>query len=188
MRTDRAGVNPFTDIRSLVPQPATIFDVGANIGQSAIRFRRLFPSGDIHSFEPSSSTFQLLTKAVANVPKMHVWNFGMGEECHRRTFFENRESVLSSFLPLGEQSWASPVIAESEMDISTVDCFCSDNSIKRIDILKSDTQGFDLNVLKGAGQMLRDGNISAILTEINFRSVLRRPRFGCSDFRLHDFP
>ena len=53
------------------------------------------------------------------------------------------------------------------MHVDTIDDFCSANRIPKIDILKIDTEGFDLNVLKGAKQMLSRGQIAFIYTEFN---------------------
>ena len=53
------------------------------------------------------------------------------------------------------------------MHVDTIDDFCSANKIPKIDILKIDTEGFDLNVLKGAQQMLSRGQIAFIYTEFN---------------------
>ena len=48
----------------------------------------------------------------------------------------------------------------------TLDYYCKYNKIKKIDILKSDTQGCDLNVLRGAKKIL--SNTSILIVEINF--------------------
>ena len=56
------GRDPFADMKRLLgakPSPV-IFDVGANVGQSVGMFKQVFPSGMIHSFEPSPSTFREL--------------------------------------------------------------------------------------------------------------------------------
>ena len=44
------------------------------------------------------------------------------------------------------------------------------NNINRIDLLKIDTEGFELEVLQGAGKMLDDGSISFIYAEVGFQS------------------
>jgi FkbM family methyltransferase len=169
-RTSRPGFDPFADLHTLIAEPAVIFDVGANVGQSARKFRPLFPDAVIHSFEPGAQAFAQLQQELKADPKSRAWNFGLGETRQRRTFFENRETVLSSFLPSGKDSWqdgGSPI----ECELSTVDSFCESAAIGRIDILKSDTQGYDLNVFKGASRMMKEAKIGAILTELNFTEI-----------------
>jgi hypothetical protein len=50
---------------------------------------------------------------------------------------------------------------------TTLDVFCEENSIGSIDILKIDTEGFDLIVLQGAERMLQNGRIKFIHVEYN---------------------
>ena len=53
------------------------------------------------------------------------------------------------------------------VDCTTIDRFCSECSIKKIDVLKIDTEGFDLEVLKGATSMLAHKAIKFIYFEFN---------------------
>ena len=78
--------------------------------------------------------------------------------------------MLSSFLPAGKDSWQGESSVR-EAELYTVDDFCIAHSVQRIDILKSDTQGYDLNVFKGASWMMREGRIGLVFTEINFDNI-----------------
>src|SRR5262245_20899324 len=67
------GISDTEDIARIVPKVKTILDVGANTGQSAIRFRAAFPRARIISFEPVSETFKELQRRTA----------GLDIDCHR---------------------------------------------------------------------------------------------------------
>jgi hypothetical protein len=54
------------------------------------------------------------------------------------------------------------------VDVETVDHFCEEHQIRRIDILKSDTEGYDLEVLNGARGMLQSGSVRLVYFEVNF--------------------
>ena len=60
--SDRLSLELEIDLQRLcVAEPVRcIFDVGANMGQSAARFAREFPSAQIYSFEPVKQTFAAL--------------------------------------------------------------------------------------------------------------------------------
>jgi len=53
------------------------------------------------------------------------------------------------------------------IQFSTVDQFCSGNKITAIDFLKIDTEGHDLEVIKGADRMLRSGAIGLLTAEVS---------------------
>ncbi len=49
--------------------------------------------------------------------------------------------------------------------LSTIDNYCNENKIDRIDLLKLDVEGHELKILKGASQMLAENKISNIQVE-----------------------
>ena len=51
------------------------------------------------------------------------------------------------------------------VDCVTIDSFCRRSGITAIDVLKTDTEGFDLSVLKGASDMLARGGVKFVFTE-----------------------
>ena len=53
-----------------------------------------------------------------------------------------------------------------EVIITTVDLFCREQGIPRIDVLKIDTEGYDLEVLKGARELLASGKVAYVMTEV----------------------
>jgi hypothetical protein len=55
------------------------------------------------------------------------------------------------------------------VEVTTVDNFADENRVSRIDLLKIDTEGFDLEVLKGAKRMFAEGRIQFTLVEVGFR-------------------
>ena len=56
----RHGVEDVLDIRRFIAPDEVLLDVGANIGQTAIRFRAAFPRARIVSIEPVAATFNQL--------------------------------------------------------------------------------------------------------------------------------
>jgi FkbM family methyltransferase len=154
-----------------------VFDIGANVGQSVQQFRKFFMNAEIHSFEPGEQAFQELTKNTQGMGGVHLVNSGMGARRETKTYVENEFSDMNSFLEPGEDVWGS-VIRRRALQLETVDDYCMGSGIAHIDILKIDTQGYDLEVLRGAGQMLRDRKIDLIYLEVIFSRMYRgSPRF-----------
>lgn len=173
-RRDRCGVDPVLDMTRFVPDGSqrTIFDVGANRGQFLNQLRLHYSQAAIHSFEPSPATFQALSAKTAGMANVSTWNLALGARAGKSTLLENVSSDMSSMLELGSQGHGR-VEKHTEIDIQTVDDFCQKHSISRVDILKSDTQGYDLEVFKGAERMMRENRIGLVYSEITFDEIYK---------------
>lgn len=188
----KPGKDPFSDMAHFVQTDRpVIFDVGANVGQTISRIRSWFPTCVIHSFEPGPATFRSLSQNASDLKDVSLWNCALGSTTGQATFLENSFSEMSSFLPLGNDGWGE-VTKETSVDVNTVDQFCSDQGIEQIDVLKCDTQGFELEVFKGAKSTISANRIGLIYFEVTFSDIYENlPTFAeiyeflaNNDFRL----
>ena len=162
--THHSGRNPYADMANIVKtNNPMMFDVGANVGQTINELRKYFPNGTINAFEPNPIAFELLKQNVSALPRVHFWNSGLGSTTGQIPFFENSCTDMSSFLKLDEMGWGTE--KKSFARITTIDQFCLEHKIDSIDILKIDTQGFELEVLKGAGTMISNNQIQLVYFE-----------------------
>ncbi len=170
----RQPSDAFSDMRRFIPAGAdpVILDVGANVGQSVKRFKTVFPSSVIHSFEPSRETFAVLKQNLAHEQDVLAWPYALGSSVGEQLFQENIDSDMSSFLELSTAGWGA-VKKQEKVAVTTVDQFLADHSIAKIDILKSDTQGYELEVFKGAEDAMRQGRIGLIYFEFIFAEMYR---------------
>jgi FkbM family methyltransferase len=166
----------FADMKRLcATRNPLVLDVGANVGQSILRFRESFDNPSIHAFEPGEETFAILSDRMRAVPNVFLTNAALGARCENRVFVRHAESEMSSLLEPGPDCWGS-VLSRSEIQLRTVDGYCHERGIRHVDILKSDTQGFDLEVLKGAQETLR--NTHLVYIELIFSQMYQgNPRF-----------
>lgn len=163
-------VTPEGDIERLLrgARDEVVFDVGANIGETAAAYRAMLPTSTIHCFEPSPGTFRELTANVSG--KVHLVNAAVGAAPGQLALQENEGSVMSSLLPLGPDGWGR-VTKVTEVPVVTIDGYCDEHRVDRIDLLKTDTQGYDLEVLRGARRMLQTASVALVLTEMNFATL-----------------
>jgi FkbM family methyltransferase len=178
-RPPEVGQSALADMQRFLPGGVRpiILDVGANTGQSVKRFRRAFPSSIIHSFEPSQRIFDQLKINVTGQHDVFAWNCAVGSAVGKQTFLENTHSDMSSFLELSKTGWGK-IVKESTVDVTTVDQFLADRQIERVDILKSDTQGYDFEVIKGAEQAMRRNTVGLLYFEFIFSDMYKNlPRF-----------
>ena len=178
------GIDPWYDVQRLSDRldlpVTTIIDVGANVGQSAATFLEHFPSARIISFEPHHPSFETLSQAIAS-PRFRAVNLALGDRAGESVLHECPESsVLNSLLAatpttaLGRRA-TRPVTTRVE----TLDRWCEREGVPTIDLLKIDTEGFDLNVLRGAEALLSRGAVSFVFTE--FFAVQPRSEFEGGD-------
>ena len=166
------GVDLWDDIKFILGESSPIcIDVGANKGQTIESILATFNTPIIHAFEPSSDVFDLL-EATNFGNNVSIYNLAMGSEVASREFINYSESRLSSFLPMDtDEENRFREIEKKNVEIvgiSTVDNFMRSNNIVKIDLLKIDTQGFDLEVLHGARSALEAGAVKLVLIEMNF--------------------
>jgi FkbM family methyltransferase len=154
-----------------------VLDVGANRGQSIERLRRVFARPVIHAFEPGRDTFVALQRRAAGIPDLHVNNVAVGARAESRTFIDTEPDEMSSLLEPSTDAWGR-IKRRYAVEVITVDDYCAARGIDLIDILKSDTQGFDLDVMKGAERMIGRRAIRFIYTEVTFSDMYEGlPRF-----------
>jgi FkbM family methyltransferase len=169
---DAAGRDPFLYMKSAlqnVPSPV-IFDVGANVGQSITRFRCLWPQSVIHAFEPGRTSFSELQRRTAGAERVHLTHAAVGASAGWHEFQENSQGDMSSFLDPSQDAWGT-IVDRYEVPVTTVDLYRAERSVPRVDILKIDTQGFDLHVLHGARGSLEQGQVRFVLLELIFASL-----------------
>jgi FkbM family methyltransferase len=173
------GYDAFPDMVRLTQagDRPTVFDIGANLGQTVGNFRLHFRRPVIHSFEPGEATFQQLKENTEAVPDLSLNKLALGSRVERRVFLENEYAVMSSFLEPDRDSWGK-VTGRTELDLDTLDNYCSRASVASIDILKTDTQGFDLEVLRGSVGMLGRHRVHLIFMEVIFSQMYK----GQGDF------
>lgn len=176
-----AGLDVASDIKRVMKNQhiSTIFDVGANEGQFCLYFQKNFPQSIIYSFEPVNETFAELEKNTSHLKNINRFNHAFGNTTDQKQIYLNNNSGKNSLVDSlqkidskNENSKKSQLIT-----IKKIDDFCSENKIDSIDIIKTDTEGFDLEVIKGASSLLEQRKINFIITEMGFSTADDRHTF-----------
>jgi FkbM family methyltransferase len=153
-----------------------LLDVGANIGKYAIALSREFPGAKIFSFEPNKNTFEILKQNVRE--KAECINAGLGSEVKTGKIYTYADSITSSHASIYSDVFKvfheAEKIVDFDFEMVTVDNFCAQRGLKEIDLLKIDTEGNELEVLKGCGKMLSEDSIKIIQFEFGECDVFSR--------------
>lgn len=137
----------FKDIAKVLPEwkPTVIFDVGANVGQSALAYAAVFPEAKIHSFEPVPASFDALKAATASNPNITAHFVALGKKRGRVRMIANGMKTTNKVV--GDDTDQS----EGMIDVksNTGWNYAKRLDVDRISFLKIDTEGQDYNVLAG---------------------------------------
>jgi len=150
----------------------TVFDVGANVGDLTLLFSRFAGNdGHVHAFEPTPVTFGKLgtiikvagrTNVVLNQcavsDKAGVLTFNVYTETHQTW------NTLAD-RPLEKYGVNIPAPEKIEVKSISIDDYCTENKIDRIDLLKIDVEGAELHVLKGARRMFAENRVRICMFE-----------------------
>jgi len=146
------GVDFAYDARHiLVPEKVqVVFDVGANIGQSADRYRLTYPNARILCFEPVSTTFQELNRRVATWRQVETYHLAFGSTAGPKSIHINSDPISSvnSFVNAFDGDLKEVV------QVQTLDEFCLKNSIDNVDLLKIDVEGFEYEIITAFDKFL----------------------------------
>jgi len=157
--------NSDDDQKRLIPGAKVIFDVGANVGQTAKTYRQLFPSAQIWSFEPFPASYESLCRSLSD-QEFHPIPLALSDQVASTTLNIGAASITNSLLRRETDSGKTILI-----QTDTVDHFCSEHGIPSIDILKVDVEGAENRVFKGAQKMFSQGAIRSVFVEVYFDPV-----------------
>jgi FkbM family methyltransferase len=163
------GYDVCLDIANLVPSSRikTICDVGANVGRYALQFQQYFPSAAVFAFEPVKATFQELELNTRKCPTIKCYNVALSNAVGQEVLFHQPHSEWNT---LAKPLNAGTAESVSEMvEVSTVDAVLGPQ-IDTIEILKTDTEGLDLEVLQGAQQFLSQRQVAFVYSEVGFHA------------------
>jgi len=151
-------------IKSKVDRNPVVFDVGANSGNYSLLIMNSMPEANIHAFEPLKETFTLLSHNC-NVPHIHVYNFGFSDENKSRLIYFNLNNLLPSLYHRDLRHLNMSLSQSESIDLKTLDSFCAETKITKIDFLKIDIEGHEFYALKGAEKLIMNNCIRFIQFE-----------------------
>ena len=127
-----------------------VIEVGSNIGSHTIMLSKAVgENGKVYAFEPQRHTFQLLCANLAlnEIFNVHAFNQAAGESNKLEKF-----PIIDPRHPnnFGASSFFERNFPSEEVNVITIDSI----NIKRLDFLKMDAEGYEMNILFGAKETI----------------------------------
>lgn len=148
-----------------------VFDIGANVGSHTLPIAKIIgSSGKVYAFEPvpwaldklkrnlSLNDFEnveIVPIALSDVTKKN-------QEFSLRASFQNgNASPVNPDGKLNDNWWSH--CQKVHVDLDTVDHFILENGLANPDLIKLDVDGFEVKVLRGAVNLLRESSPTIIM-------------------------
>ena len=178
-----------------------IFDVGAFNGLDGLILALINPKIKVHAFEANPDLINIIKinkKKIENYKKVKIKNyklnnFAVSNKNGFLTFNIAKNPTVSSLNEFSkdiDKSWPGyreahcSVIKKIKVKSITLNKYCEDNKIKKINYLHIDTQGSDLKVLKGLKEKIKIVNRGVLETAINRKKSLYNKNHTLQEVRI----
>ena len=160
-------------LQSDIPKGGTIIDAGGNVGIAAAWFLGHFPDASMHVFEPAAENFGFLTRNLAGFPNARAFKQGVGKAAGIYDLLHGEFAGMHSLLPgLADEGGTVECI-----EVVTLADHMEEHGIAKIDLLKLDIEGSELDALYGLGERIRD--VDVIVGEVH-EALIPVDTFHCT--------
>lgn len=149
---DLENIRPLSSFRC-------VFDVGANLGQTVLKFSELFPCAEIHAFEPVADNFDKLAATIGTRRGVRLNKMALSD------FVGVSEININPSPGTHSLNYQHGSGLKETIKLTTLDAYCAENGIGKIDLCKIDVEGHERNVLSGAANTLSRGLIDFLYVE-----------------------
>jgi FkbM family methyltransferase len=167
----------------LLKTSTTVFDVGANIGvYTLLAAARLQGRGAVHSFEPNAEVFSWLGRNVAHnrFTNVHAVQLALSDfDGDARFFIPKNNAWTNGSLIKGFTEQMEPIIIET----ARFDTYCSKLNLGKVDLIKIDVEGSELNVLRGMGKLFSRWRPDIICEVLDEYATTLNEFFGSTQYR-----
>lgn len=156
-----------TGLFPFLSKEPVVFDIGSNKGHFTDLFLEEYKEeGKLYLFEPSEKLI-----SFTEIKYEYKTNITFERLAAYRTtgkveffYFENFNNELSSVYP-DKEGWKDLPMKNKVVSTVSLDDYCKDKKIERIDYLKIDTEGSEVDVLLGCSSLIKGSQIGIIQVE-----------------------
>jgi FkbM family methyltransferase len=165
------------DLRRAFPgyAPPLILDVGANVGDFAAAMRRQFPDAPIVCVEPVVATAERLRRRHGRDSRISIVRVALGARPGQGHMVLAGSADMHYLERAGIDAAGRESPGPTEkVDVTTLDALCDEQGIKHVGYLKIDTEGGDLDVLRGAAGLFDAQRVDLVEVEAGMNPFNRR--------------
>ena len=156
-----SGIYATIELKELIKgikTPETIIDIGSNKGQFILLIEKIYPNKNIYSFEPIKEMIDKQKKFFSYKNNIIFHNVALGSSTTLKEFLITARMDSSSFLKIVSDKNKSKnydIVENRNIQINTLDNLLINEKISHPVLIKIDVQGYELEVLRGANNLLK---------------------------------
>lgn len=157
---------------SLCDKNSVVFDVGVNIGWTALHMAKICEEGAVYGFEPDKKNYQSFQQNLdrnSQIKNLTVYHSALGASKGLVDITVIEPSNRGGNHISVNTSHSRP----GEIELNKLDDYTQKLSLKKIDLIKIDTEGYELQVLIGAKNSLLQFN-PTLYIEVNNDNLRRQ--------------
>lgn len=148
-------------LRQILFPGAVAVDAGANIGiYSRFLAGCVGPAGAVHSFEPAPQNFSRLREATQSLSNVHLSQAAVGERSGPSQLY------LCPLLNVDHRTYPTQEAKRQSVQIEMIALDDYFQPGQRIDLIKMDIQGYEVQALRGARRVLADNPAVSLILEL----------------------
>lgn len=181
-------------VKKLALKDFIILDIGGGIGASVNIFNKLLPKNRIIVFEPIFENYSTIVSKFADFSNIEAHNVAVGDKNSKEQINVAKRITSSSLFPIAADSESTYYneMSLGQNRIESIEIVKLDDFLEKttceVGIIKIDVQGYELNVLKGAVEVLK--RTKTIVLEVNnHEAYVGSPKYFEIDLflREHEF-
>jgi FkbM family methyltransferase len=133
----------------------TILDIGSLNGIESVKFTEKLENVFVYTFEPNEESYRNVLISTENNDNISVSNLAVSD-------FNGKSEFFITYENMGGSSLLEPMLLNktghqnerTEVNVVKLSDWCPQNNISSVDLMWMDTQGSELNIFKGMGDLL----------------------------------
>ena len=155
-------------VKSILKPGDTVIDIGAYVDgwYTLLAAKIVGQTGKVYSFEPVPKFYKRLKDNIAlnNFTNIMAENVALDNKNGTKTFYQSDGN--SSFFKTHVQKEGSKRIHQIKVKTLKLDSYLRFKKINKVDFIKIDVEGAELEVLRGAKSLLKGPNAPDLLIEV----------------------
>lgn len=174
-----------TQLKKNISNIEIYIDVGSHKGSYVDLIMNNFNLKKILMFEPQTNIFKFIKKKYFKDKYIKIYNCALSDKEKKQTLYINKHDLTTSLTQINKKNnylnlkatlfggtINDMILDEKNIKTFRLDKMIKTNNIAKIDLLKIDTEGHELQVLKGTGSFLKS-KVNFILIEFHNSNIFQ---------------